>query len=389
MAVLCSVAAQAGDRNATHYPIVLSHHWSGTAEVSFLGDDWVDDDFRAWGVKLALESEGAIVYQPDKVPYASHETRGRLLYRKCAGDTLAEQLCEGPDPQTIDGVEAAMMDYCGDQSKWGIDYQTYENCIEQIKINIVCHSQGCPDSRYMISAMTNRLTGHPMYEHVASWTSIAGANNGTSLADLALSMVDDCDDPECLGPDFVEAMLEETGVKENGIWVPRGYESLVALSRKYMTKTMDISCNPLCRTCPKSFNEAFPNHPSVYYQTYSGAIRWLHPCYEDMEQTWLILMLLEGENDGWISVKSQAFLSAGSSPDAPPTYVAYRGNVTGESILWWLCHPGISHMGFNNARVPGMGQVDCGGSPNNQDAFYFSREGFYQDVVEDLKNMGF
>lgn len=383
------LVAWAGGRNATRYPIVLSHHWSGTAESAFRGDDVVGGDFKTWGVKQALESEGAIVYQPDKTPFASHEARGRLLYRKCAGDTLEEQLCQDPEAETVDGVELAMIDYCADTRKRSAEYTSYEDCIDRVKINIICHSQGCPDSRYMIAAVTNRLSGKPMYKHVASWTSIAGANKGTRLADLALGLVDDSDEPECLGPDFIESMLEANGVKNNGQWVPGGYDSIVGLSRKYMTQTMDISCNPLCEVCPPSFNRAYPNFPSIYYQSYSCRIHWPHACYEATRLTWLLMLVLEGQNDGWMSLDSQRFLTSGSRPGDPKTYVHDRGEIKGETTVFWVNHPGISHMGISNSRVPGLSIVDCSPILNDPEIFYFSREGFYQDVVEDLKDKGF
>jgi triacylglycerol esterase/lipase EstA (alpha/beta hydrolase family) len=383
--------AHSGNRNATRYPVVLAHHWSGTAKESFLGDDIVGDDFRAWGVKQSLEEEGAVVYQPGTTPFASSEVRGRLLYRKCAGTTFTDMLCQGDNPQTVDGIEPAMVDYCSDTNKRGREYASYDDCIQKVKVNIICHSQSCADSRYMISQVTNRLSGKPMSRHVASWTSLAGANKGTRLADLALGLVDDCDEPECQGPDFVEALLSENGVKKNGEWVPGGYDSLVSLSRKYMTRTMDISCNPLFESCPPSFNQAYPNPPGIYYQSYSGVVRWLHPCYTEIQQTWPLLLILEGENDGWISVDSQKFQTAGNgwNPKDPPTRVVYRGNVTGESTVWYMNHPGITHMGLNNAKVPGLPQIDCSEYWDDDEVFYFSREGFYQDLVEDLKNKGF
>ena len=387
--VFVPVSLFAEGRNATRYPIVLSHHWSGTAEDSFRGDDWDDADFTPFGVKKALESEGAIVYQPDKTRYGSHEIRGKLLYRRCAGETLKDRLCEGDDPRTVDGVEAAMLDYCGDPKKRGREYRSFDDCIDRVKINVICHSQGCSDSRYMISKVTNRLTGKPMSSHVASWTSVAGANKGTSLADKALSGVKPCDEPECKGTTLIETILHLIGVKKNGRWVEGGYESLKALTRKYMTQTMDLGCDPKKGSCPPSFNEACPNAPSVYYQTYSGSLTWIHPCNSGMSGPWQFLSYLEGPNDGLISVDSQKFTTTGFRGTGASTGVTYRGHVRGEELSRWLKHPGISHMGFSNARVPGMGNVACGGKALNQDIFYFSREGFYQDVVEDLKNMGF
>src|SRR3546814_10805450 len=52
-----------------------------------------------------------------------------------------------------------------------------------LQFNIICHSQGCPDSRYMLAAVRDEYTGEPMYRRVASWTSMAGANKGTARSE--------------------------------------------------------------------------------------------------------------------------------------------------------------------------------------------------------------
>ena len=385
-----SAGAEGGQGSATRYPIVLSHHWSGTAYAAFRGNQYTPNvpegerPFPAWGVKHALERDGAVVYQPDKLDFGSNENRGRLLYRKCAGATLSDKLCQGQNPQAVDGVELAMLDYCGDPAKHRGQYPSIAACLRDVKINVICHSQGCPDSRYMINAMTNRLSGRPMHEHVASWTSIAGANKGTAIADVALG----CTDGQC-GPDYVAALdylCAGLGLCSSA---PGFHDSVVALSRKYMTQTMDMSCNPATSTCPPSFNRAYPNPPNVYWQSYSGYIRWAHSCYSDHQAGWLLVGAYEGLNDGYISLESQRFLTAGPSASDPPTRVHDRGIVTGTPRVFGLVHPGISHMGFSNNLVPGLPGVDCPGVGNDEAGYAWDREAFYVNVARDLRAMGF
>ncbi|MDY6921238.1 MAG: hypothetical protein SV765_13615 [Pseudomonadota bacterium] len=387
--VATSVSTLAGDAAATRWPIVLSHHWSESAAKAFAGTEWGPDGYTPMGVKQALEAEGAVVYQPDKVPFGANEVRGRLLYKKCAGRTLTDMLCEGENPQVIDGVLPAMEGYCSDPNQGLAQFPSAAQCLREVKINIICHSQGCPDSRYMIAAIQNELSGKPMHQHVASWTSVAGINKGTPLADLWLGLVPRCSWPDCK-PGLLEASLAIDGFFETGYWLEGGHESVVALSRKYMTRTMDIWCNPRREECPPSFNQAYPNHPDIYYQSYSSYLSWIHSCYADKHlQGWFLVGLLEGRNDGWVSLDSQRFLTAGDQPDAPPTYVVDRGIVRGTSNWFWLPHPGISHMGFTNDKVPGLGERDCLGFAYDPDVFHWDREAFYLDVVKDLKAMGY
>src|SRR3546814_9276749 len=69
-----------GKSLATRWPIVLSHPFSETAEQAFRGDSTnTAADGEAYGVKKMLGADGAIVYPPDKLAFASPETRGQLL----------------------------------------------------------------------------------------------------------------------------------------------------------------------------------------------------------------------------------------------------------------------------------------------------------------------
>lgn len=103
-------ATKPESRLATRWPIILSHPWSNTSKSSFLGEK-LDalGEFDPYGVKLALEAAGAVVYQPDKMAYASHEKRGQLLYKKCAGTTVSDLLCQGESSEVVDGIHLGII----------------------------------------------------------------------------------------------------------------------------------------------------------------------------------------------------------------------------------------------------------------------------------------
>src|SRR3546814_16101940 len=83
-----------------------------------------------------------------------------------------------------------------------------------LQFNIICHSQGCPDSRYMLAAVRDEYTGEPMYRRVASWTSMAGANKGTAVAAFYLKLTGACLLPGCRSP-VLDALLGAYGALQN------------------------------------------------------------------------------------------------------------------------------------------------------------------------------
>lgn len=376
---------------STQWPVLLSHAWSRTADTTFQGDTQVPGgEYDAYGVKTALEADGVIVYQPNKMMYGSHEDRGSLLYKRCAGDTLDARLCKGRAPVVEDGFYAAMVDYCGsavNREKHG--FTSEGECYQKVKFNIICHSQGCPDSRYMMSAITNELTGRPLYQNVASWTSLLGANKGTAQADFVIEASASCLSDQCESPllDLAFAVDEYSG---NRFLNAEGSKSVVALSTKYMTVTTDMNCDPGKQTCPPSFNQRYPlpedlAHP-IYYQTFSTSILDItHPCYQKDQFFWRIILDREGENDGNISVTSQAFefYGPGSTGGRTPVKARY---VYGDSLTTTRSHPGLNHMSLSSSDVPGLPGVSCMGEDNSD--FSFSRINFYRNVVTELANLG-
>ncbi|GEM_PF-1231094 len=379
---------------ATYWPIVLSHPWSRTADNSFQGDIPEGDEFEPYGVKKMLEAAGAVVYQPDKLPYASHERRGQLLYKKCAGTTVDEVLCEGENPEPVDGIHLATIDYCADadhRARHG--FSDVQQCQRELQFNIICHSQGCPDSRYMLAAVTNEFSGKLMYQHVASWTSLAGANKGTAQADWVLEMLAACLFPECRSL-VLDLALGVDGFSQNGALTTQASESVVALSRKYMLETTDMDCTPGRGVeCAPSFNELYPlpedpQHP-ILYQSFTSQINDIsHPCFTETRLFWEIVQQREGANDGNISVDSQQFTTYGAGSTGGATPVMPRW-IMGETLDPEVQHPGLPHMAYASAQVPGMdeGRMSCMGEDNS--GFRFSREGFYRDLVAELVSWGY
>lgn len=387
----------AGKRLDTQWPIVFSHPFSYNASMAFRGDDLAaNGKFNAFGVKQALEAGGAVVFQPDKMAFASHEIRGQLLYRKCDGPSTLDRLCLGRNPTVIDGIEHATVQYCADpvlRTRSG--FATEVACRKGLQFNIICHSQGCPDSRYMMAAVRQSFSGQLMYRHVASWTSLAGANKGTELADFYLKISGACLTQACR-TNLLDAVLGLGGVFVNNNLLARAGDSVVALSRKYMLDTTDIHCKPSSTVvCPPSFNERYhllsdPDH-AVLYQTFSTTILdRKHPCYKSVQIAWQMDLLdkTEGPSDGLISLESQQFTTYGRNGTGGATPVVARP-IDGVSLDPDRAHPGLHHMAFADTRVPGMhnGTLSCKNEDNSH--LRFSRVGFYRDIVAELVERGY
>ena len=376
---------------ATKWPIILSHAWSRTADTAFQGDTkQAGAEYDAFGVKNALEADGAVVYQPNKVKYGSHEERGMLLYKRCVGTTMAERLCQGESPKVEDGLYAASIDYCSSPiNRQKHDFSSEDECHQKLKFNIICHSQGCPDSRYMISALTNELSGRPMYQHIASWTSLLGANKGTAQADFILEAFAACLSDQCRSP-LLNLAFAVDEFSSNKVLNTEGSKSVVALSTKYMTVSTDMNCDPSKQTCAPSFNQLYklpvdPEHP-VYYQTFTTSIKDIsHPCYLKDQFFWRIIYEREGENDGNISMESQAFefYGPGNTGGRIPVKARY---IYGDTANSEHPHPGLNHMSLSSSDVPGLPGLSCMGEDNTD--FAFSRINFYRNVVTELADIG-
>ncbi|MDZ4387718.1 MAG: hypothetical protein U0998_11095 [Moraxellaceae bacterium] len=377
----------------TKWPILLSHPWSNTAESSFLGDTLDESgDFELYGIKNALELKGATVYQPDKVMYGSNENRGKLLYKRCSGDSLLERLCEQGDGEVIDGVHLAVKNYCEvTEKRQKLNFESIEACKKGLKFNVICHSQGCLDSRYMMAAITNEYSGEPMFKHVVSWTSLAGANKGTALADWVLDRLAICLTETCKSL-ILDLALGVNSFSANKSLILAGTESIQALSRHYILESTDMSCEPgRGRDCPPSFNQRYPlvNDPNnpILYRSYSIQIDDVtHPCFLAVRPFWEIVKHYEGVNDGYISVDSQQFTTYGAGTTGGVTPVIAR-HLSGISTKASKPHPGLDHMAFSSSKAPGLPNVSCLGEDNSH--LSFSRVMFFSELVAELVRDGY
>jgi triacylglycerol lipase len=286
--VLCLVfstglAFAGGDSDtcATKYPIVLSHGMGAHADNLGIGY-W-------YNIPGTLEDEGADVYISDQMAmqgtaYRAQEVKAYVQY------VLA-----------VTGKS---------------------------KVNIIGHSHGTLDTRYMISNMG-------MASKVASYTSIAGPHRGSSVADVVLGVLPDSG--EWLVSGLVNTIYDWIfGDASNSIQGARD------LSTSYMKNV---------------FNPNTPNMSGIYYQSWSAKIKLVTADFLIAEPTWLLMKFYEGDNDCLVSVSSSK-------------WGTYRGIQEG---AWWC--GGVSHFNIVDQFL--------GITPG------FDAPQFYVDVVSELKNKGY
>lgn len=133
--------------HVTANPIVLVHAFNGSATNSW--------SFN--GVKEALEGDGHFVYVADLPPYAGTPLRAGIL---------RDQLTE------------ARTEYCAKVKR---DVDPIQ-CLTQTKVNMIGHSQGGLDGRYVISRL-----GYA--ENVASLTTISAPHRGTPIGDVGVGLL--------------------------------------------------------------------------------------------------------------------------------------------------------------------------------------------------------
>ncbi|KAI1810535.1 Alpha/Beta hydrolase protein [Poronia punctata] len=262
-------------------PIVLAHGLLGFAELK-LTPGWLPA-IQYWrGITEALKASGVHVITTTVPPSGSIEQR-------------AEQLARG--------IAAAAADR---------------------QVNIVAHSMGGLDARYMISHL------RPANVAVRSLVTVATPHHGSSFADYLLHGI---------GPDrlpgiykFIRRAGMETGAFEQ-------------LTTSYMAK---------------SFNPRTPDNPEVRYFSY-GAMMDRAPLFSPFRHSHRVISRIEGPNDGLVSVVSSRWGS-------------YKGTLVG-----------VSHLDLINwtNRLRWMIQALSGQKPRfNAIAFYLSiadmlaKEGF-------------
>lgn len=142
----------------------------------------------------------------------------------------------------------------------------------QQKINIVAHSKGGLEARYMISKLD-------MGEKVASLTTIGTPHYGSGLADIIVGKVP-------LGK-FAAARMVNIYARIMGDKRPDSLRAIIQVTKEAMTL----------------FNNEVIDHPSVYYQSFASHVNQSYPVF-----LWRslagFLYITDGKNDGLVSVES-------------------------------------------------------------------------------------
>lgn len=231
--------------------------------------------------------------------------------------------------------------YYGHQDSWGsIEYNAdvLKDNLNKVlaeanceKVNIIAHSKGGVEARYMISSLG-------MADKVASLTTIASTHHGSKTIDLFLKL------PSWLykaAAFFTNLFFRILGDKN-----PDFYTA----SKQFSTTHM------------KAFNDQNPDDPRVYYQSYAAVMK--NP-FSDIFMFWLNLVvgLIEGENDGLVT-------------PASATWTNFKG------VLRGTTRRGISHADEVDARRMNFTKKT---SKNGISDI----RNFYVKVVSELKQMGF
>jgi triacylglycerol lipase len=143
------------------------------------------------------------------------------------------------------------------------------------KINLIAHSKGGLEARYMISSMN-------MGKHIASLTTISTPHHGSKIIDIVYGL------PVFLFRSisfFVDLFFKILGDKH-----PDFYNACRQISGIY------------CR----GFNEINTDSPDVFYQSYAARMK---SAFSDLFffLSFLIVKITSGDNDGLVTVESAKY----------------------------------------------------------------------------------
>ncbi len=267
-----SVTCRAGcTLETTRFPILFVHGWTGFSAIGPV------DYF--YGVRDDLEPLGYPLRFPVLDPYNSHVVR-------------AAQLASAIDDALIE--------------------------LRARKVDIVAHSQGGLDSRYLISSL-----GYG--DRVAALTTVATPHRGTPLADIALGLQP--------GPSATAlAFLLET-IGATGGFDSDAQASFESLSEAFVQGT---------------FNPQNPNDARVDYQSWMGrTCLSVATCGDVVDAPILtgyqILTSVSGDNDGVVPVASAPWGEYHGT--VPADHFDEVGQIAGATS------PAFDHLAFYRARA--------------------------------------
>lgn len=216
------------------HPVMLCHGLCGFDSIDILPGV---PPFSYWhGIKEALTEKGVNVYTAAVAPTASIEARAEYLL-----DAIMTKI-----PESEDGTR---------------------------HVNLVGHSMGGLDARYVISKL---IPERKAKITVYSLTTVASPHRGSYIADLLIN--------SSIGPDKIPRLyklMPSLGFDNNN---PDGFKQL---TRPFMAET---------------FNPQIQDDPSVTYFSYGAQA---NPGFFNVfRQAWKWLYAVEGPNDGLVSVSS-------------------------------------------------------------------------------------
>lgn len=172
--------------------------------------------------------------------------------------------------------------YYGNQEAWGtVQYNAMDikakimDILKETecgKVNIIAHSKGGLDARYMISKLD-------MEDYVASLTTISSPHRGCKFVDIA-----------CKIPDKIYKAIARL--------FDRHYKTLGDKNPDFYTASRQFSTFH-----SKKFNDEVKDAEKVYYQSYASVVKGILSDYI-VSIPHMIVKLCEGENDGLVTVGS-------------------------------------------------------------------------------------
>lgn len=197
---------------ATRYPVVLHHGFNASRTNSWSFNH----------VKETLEADGHAVTVTEVEPFAGVATRAKRLATY---------------------VDQAIASACA--ARGGSPGE----CARTMKVNLVAHSMGGLDARYLAATM-----GYA--PKIASITTISTPHRGSGIADVGLGLLPD----EGKMADVVDQLAACFGR---------------TFTAEELTKETDVhaALEALASASAPAFQRANPDQPGVYYQSWAGVSR--------------------------------------------------------------------------------------------------------------------
>jgi triacylglycerol lipase len=205
------------------------------------------------------------------------------------------------------------------------------------KVHVIAHSMGGLDARSMIARLG-------MADKVASLTTIGTPHLGTSFADAKLKKG---------GQNLIEFLNADKAIDFRG----------------FIDLTRDA-----CRKFNESVRNAEAASP-VYYQTYSAAEE-REAVFIFLQQAWDIIKKEEGDNDGLVALKSQAWQTEIVGDNGQRKQIVQKKFPVAADHLneigWWDLN-----------ELHGMGTLKAFGARERYEA---SIKETYRDIARDLRD---